>query len=116
MTRPEDALELARRRAAARRAAGDYPEDAGSAGLEPQPLTLAKLLEWASIEPDLRDVRSTRRFGAPMTLFKRVLLRVLAQYHAQLIAQQTRFNVNLVGYVRRLEERLEALEQDAQRR
>ena len=73
-------------------------------------VAIAKLYEWALLEPDLRDVRSTRRFGAPMTAVKRGLLRLLAQYHAALIAEQTRFNVNLLGYLRRLEERIEALE------
>jgi hypothetical protein len=112
MTRPEDALELARAEAAAARAAGSYPPDEGVQRLEPEPLTIPKLLEWGVIEPDLRDIYSTRRFGAPMTAFKRTLLRVLEQYHVQLIAQQTRFNLQTVNYVQRLEERIEALERD----
>ncbi len=111
MTRPEDALEHARAEAAAARAAGSYPPD-DVLPLEPEPLTIPKLLEWGVIEPDLRDIYSTRRFGAPMTTFKRALLRVLEQYHVQLIAQQTRFNLQTVNYVQRLEERIEALERE----
>jgi hypothetical protein len=111
MTMPEDALERAREQAAAMRAGGAYTESPPA--LLPQPsdsITTQKLYEWALIEPDLREVRSTRRFGAPMTAFKRGLLRLLQQYHASLIAEQTRFNVNLLVHVKRLEERIEALE------
>ena len=51
-----------------------------------------------------------RRLGAPVTLLKRGLLRMLAQYHAQLLADQTRFNVHVLGHIRRLENRIEELE------
>lgn len=111
MTQPSQALERARAAAASMRAAGAYAEE--RTGLEVRPtgaITTGKLFEWALIEPDLRDVRSTRRLGAPITAIKLVLVRLLAQYHGELIAEQTRFNVNAVGYVRRLEERIEELE------
>jgi hypothetical protein len=110
MSDPEDALERARVAAASMRAAGAYGEGSASAH-EQSPATIrAKLLEWALIEPDVREVRSTRRLGAPVTAAKRGLLRLLAQYHGELIAQQTRFNVTLVGQLRGLEDRIEALE------
>jgi hypothetical protein len=111
MTEPEHALEQARARAAAIRAEGGYAADVSRFAIEPinAPST-EKLLEWALIEPDLEEVRSTRAFGAPVTLLKRALLRLLAQYHAQLIAEQTRFNINVVVQIRRLENRIEELE------
>ena len=71
---------------------------------------LEGLFEWARIEPDIADVRSTRRLGAPITALKRGLLRLLEQYHAQLLADQTRFNVHVLGHLRRLENRIEELE------
>jgi hypothetical protein len=111
VTDPESALDRARAAAAAMRADGAYGEEPGGAQLAPaEELTMDKLLEWAVIDPDLRDVRSTRRFGAPMTAVKRGLLRLLGQYHAALLAEQTRFNVNLLRYLERLEQRLGAIE------
>jgi hypothetical protein len=111
MTEPELALEQARASAAAMRAAGAYGEDLSQFLIEPpDPLTTEKLLDWALVEPDLSEVRSTRRLGRPITLLKQGLLRLLDQYHAQLIAEQTRLNVNLVLQVRRLENRIEELE------
>ncbi len=112
MSTPEQALERARAELAAMRASGAYGEQAVRRPLPSTgAITTGKLFEWALIEPDLRDVRSTRRGGAPITAFKRQLLRLLAQYHGELIAEQTRFNVNLVSHVRHLEERIEELEQ-----
>jgi hypothetical protein len=111
MTVPEEALQRARDEAAQMRTAGAYAEARGEIDVRPpDSVSLAKLYEWAMIEPDLRDVRSTRRYGAPMTAFKHGLLRLLAQYHGALIAEQTRFNVNLVAHLARLEGRIEALE------
>ncbi len=112
MTHPEEALERARAEAAAARAAGAYPREEHGQRLEPEPLTIAKLLEWGSAEPDMREIRSTRRFGAPMTALKRRLLRLLEQYHVQLLAQQTRFNLQTINYLQRLEERIETLERE----
>jgi hypothetical protein len=55
-------------------------------------------------------VRSTRRAGAPITRFKRFLVRMLRQYNNEEQAQVTRFNVHLLGYVAALEDRVERLE------
>lgn len=110
MTEPESALAHARSSAEAMRSSGAYDEDLRSFELRPEPVTTTKLFEWAVIDPDLREVRSTRRMGAPMTAFKRLLVRLLGQYHAELLAQQTRFNVNLVAHLGRLEKRVERLE------
>jgi hypothetical protein len=111
VTEPEDALARARATVAEMRATGEYPAAEARGETEP-PATpsFQSLLEWAVVEPDLRNVRSTRRLGAPVTALKRGLLRLLAQYHAELIAEQTRFNVNVLRYVRALEERVEELE------
>ncbi len=113
MTTPEQALDQARAAAAEMRQHGAYDEGLESAELDPsEALTPGKLFEWALIDPDLRNVRSTRRLGAPITALKRGLLRLLAQYHAELIAEQARFNVNVALYVRRLEERVAELEEE----
>ena len=117
MTTPEQALEQARAAAEEMRARGAYEEAREAVELSPaEPLTPGKLFEWALIDPDLRNVRSTRRLGAPITALKRGLLRLLAQYHAELIAEQARFNVNVALYVRRLEERVAELEEELERR
>lgn len=108
---PEEALERARAEAARLRAEGVYPE-AGAAPAPPPALTTARLMEWATIEPDLEEVRSLRSYGAPITAAKRLLLRLLVQYNSQLAAQQTRFNLGLLSRVRHLEERLEELERE----
>lgn len=108
MTAPEQAVQQARAAAAQMRASGAYAEE-HSVAPEAEP-GLEGLFEWARIEPDLEDVRSTRRFGAPITALKRGLLRLLQQYHAQLLADQTRFNVHVLGHLRRLENRIEELE------
>ena len=117
MTAPEDALAQARAAAAEMRAGGAY---ADARPIEPGPpaaeLAELKLYQWAFIEPDLNEVRSTRRFGAPITVLKRLLLRLLGQYHAQQLAEQTRFNVTLLGYVKQLEARIEQLERQVRER
>jgi hypothetical protein len=117
VTAPEDALAAARAAAASMRATGAY---ADARAIEPGPppaeSSELKLYQWAFIEPDLSEVRSTRRLGAPVTLLKRLLLRLLGQYHAQQLAEQTRFNVMLLGYVKRLETRIEQLEQQVRER
>jgi len=111
VTEPEQALGQARAAAAEMRAAGVYTAEEVRAEIEPPAVsTMAQLLEWAVIDPDPREVHSTRRLGAPITAFKRGLLRLLAQYHAELIAEQTRFNINMLRYVRQLEERVAELE------
>jgi hypothetical protein len=113
VTRPEEAIDRARAAAAASREAGDYPvSETRMEPLAETPPTYGRLLEWALIDPDPAQVRSTRRWGAPITAVKRGLLRLLAQYHAELIAEQARFNTNLVRYVGELERRLEELERE----
>lgn len=108
---PEEALAVARARAAELRAQGVYGAEIelpdAAAGSPP---TLEQLSEWALIEPDLREVRSTRRFGAPVTAIKRALLRLLEQYHLELRSQQTRFNLHLLNQLRLLQQRVDELE------
>jgi polyhydroxyalkanoate synthesis regulator phasin len=58
------------------------------------------------IDPNLDNVRSTRRFGALLTALKRALLQFLDQYHQELIAQQSRFNIALLERVDELEREL----------
>src|SRR3954465_2736223 len=111
MTSPEQALEIARERAAAARARGGYADDLSKFDLQPvDAVTLEHLLEWAVIEPDLSELRSTRRFGAPITWVRRLLYRALRQYHGQVLAQQSLFNIQLAVYVGQLNDRLERLE------
>jgi hypothetical protein len=111
VTEPERALAQARAAAAEMRATGAYGADDTRAQIAPPAVsTTAQLLEWAMIDPDVRNVRSTRRLGAPITALKRAVLRLLGQYHAELIAEQTRFNINMLRYVRQLEDRVEELE------
>lgn len=111
MTRPEDAVGQARAGAAEMRERGAYGEATairlGPPAAEGSEL---KLYQWAMIEPDTSEVRSTRRLGAPITALKRLLLRLLVQYHMQLTGEQTRFNVALLGYVKHLEARVAELE------
>jgi hypothetical protein len=111
MTSPEQALARAQASAAERRADGAYaearPSPEGPPAIEGAEL---KLYQWAFIEPDPSRVRSLRHAGAPITALKRLLLRLLVQYHVQLIGDQTRFNVMLLGYVNRLETRITELE------
>ena len=104
--KPEEALELARRRAAGA-VEGEVPPLPA-----PEPLTRERMLEFALIEPDPALVYSTRRFGGPITWVKRMLMRGLRQYHGQMLAQQTRFNLHVVAYLTELEERVERLERE----
>jgi hypothetical protein len=108
MTRPEDAVQRAREALASMRADGAYGQS-GTSRPEPE-LTGRRRMEWALIEPDEEVVVSHRRHGGAITALKRGLLRLLAQYHAELIARQTRFNVQLLLEVERLEERVATLE------
>jgi hypothetical protein len=109
--KPDEALSAARDAAAAARARGAYDDDL--AGFEVAPtdrVSTERLLEWAVIEPDIENVRSTRRLGGPITWVKRALVRALRQYLAEQNAQQTRFNLHVVIRIAELEERLERLE------
>ncbi len=108
MTRPEQALELARRHAAQQRGAYGDPEPIRVG--PPYDQIAARLSEWAVPDPTGYEIRSIRRFGAPITWLKRGLVRFLYQFHAQLISDQSRFNVLLLSYVRTLEARVRELE------
>lgn len=109
---PEQALERARAEVARIRAGGGYPSGASQPAATPgSSVSRARLLEWALIEPDPAVAYSTRRLGAPFTALKRVLLRLLGQYHGELTAQQSRFNAALVRYVDELEQQNATLEQ-----
>lgn len=107
MREPREALDAARWAAAA---AADDGDEAAPWSLEHKPVTKKQLVEWALIEPDMSDVYSTRRFGAPITAFKRLLIRFLYQYLGQMSAQQSRFNAHVVARLLHLEERVRALE------
>jgi hypothetical protein len=112
VTRPEDAVAAARAAAAEQRARGGYADDLRGMTIEPtDATTVDKLLEWALIEPDVDLVYSTRRWGRPITAFKRALIWTLRQYNGQVYGQQTRFNHHIVLYARRLEDRVAELEQ-----
>jgi hypothetical protein len=109
---PERAL--AQARAAAAAAGGEAPEEA--AALEdPRHVSLQRLTEWAVIEPEEAEVYSTRRWGAPITAVKRVLVRLMRQYIFSVSGQQTRFNVYALGELMALQERVRALEDAATR-
>ena len=110
MSEQEQALERARSAVSSMRAAGAYGEDTRRTRTPEGGMSHSKLLEWAVIEPDLRCVRSTRRFGALPVALKHGLLRLLAQYHGELTSQQTRFNLKLLDEVGRLGRRLDVLE------
>jgi hypothetical protein len=106
--RPEQALEEARRRAAAQSG------DEGLEGLTIEPtdrVGLEQLIEWAVLEADPGKVRSTRALGAPITALKRGIVHLTRQQTGDLIAQQARFNLHLLTRVAELEERLKRLEE-----
>jgi len=105
---PDEAVEHARRHR------GDYEGDPALAPtdldrLGSERVGIEQLREWAVIEVEPATLRSTRRLGAPFTLLKRLLLRLLRQYTSELEARQTRFNLALLDEV---EQRLRALERD----
>jgi hypothetical protein len=117
MTRPDEALEKARAAAAQARSEGGYLDDLHGLQVEPtDAVTIDRLLEWALIEPDPRLVRSTRTLGAPITWLKRFLVRLLRQHLAQIVSQQSRFNIQLTAFVAELEDRVTALERRAARK
>jgi hypothetical protein len=107
---PEDALAEARARS---RAAGDAGQDESEPLEDPRQVSLRRLTEWAVIEPEEAEVYSTRRWGAPITALKRVLIRLMRQYLFQISGQQTRFNVYALGELTALQERVRALEEAA---
>ena len=110
MKSPEEALAQARAAAAAR---GDQdPEELGALE-DPRQVSLQRLTEWAVIEPEETEVYSTRRWGAPITAVKRILVRLMRQYMFSVSGQQTRFNVYALGELMALQERVRALEEAA---
>jgi len=109
--RPEEAIAAARAEVERLKALGRYAEPEGGLTVEPTDrVSRAQLLEWALIEPDVSELRSTRRGGAPITALKRLLLRGLQQYHNELTYQQSRFNIHVLRKLLEIEERLERLE------
>ncbi len=109
--KPEDALEAARAAAAAARERGAYDDSLEGFAISPTDrVSTEQLMEWAVIEPDEGLMRSTRRLGAPITGFKRLLLRALQQHFNELTMQQTRFNLHLLIHVAELEDRVTRLE------
>jgi hypothetical protein len=111
LSTPEEALSEARRRAVAARAAGEYTEaDHLPAVDRSQPNNLVRLYELALIEVSPDEIRSTRRLGAPITLLKRLLGRLLMQYHNELSGHQSRFNYEALVYIAHLERRVSELE------
>ncbi|HEV2820237.1 MAG TPA: hypothetical protein VGW11_07005 [Solirubrobacteraceae bacterium] len=113
--RAPEALGVARERAAAARARGAYADDLGRFRVQPaQRPGLEQLLEWAVIEPDASELRSTRRLGAPLTLAKQALYRALRQYNGQVLAQQSRFNLMVAMHIAELSDRVGRLEERAE--
>lgn len=111
MKDPQEAL------AAARRAAAGQPDpEAPPRSPDDPSASMRRLVEWAIIEPDDAEVYSTRRYGAPITGLKRVLIRLLRQYLDQVSAQQSRFNAHVAAHVVALEARIQALEDAASER
>jgi hypothetical protein len=114
MTEPEEALGRAREEAARGRAEGRYPADRPDSPLEDTFVDdvpdLDTLAEWARIDVEPDVLYSTRRLGGPVTAVKRLLLRLLRQYHVEVESRQTRFNIALLARLRLVEERLDALE------
>jgi hypothetical protein len=103
---PEEALAKAR--------AAAEPYDEGPVSLDASPVTRmsdTKLVEWSVIAPRLDRVYSTRRLGAPITAFKRLLIRLLRQYVDEALAQETRYNTLATAHILNLEDRLRDLEE-----
>jgi hypothetical protein len=113
VTTPERALEHAREAARRKREEGDYgPVEPGAleASVSSARASLDLLAEWAVVAVDADAVYSTRRLGAPITALKQLLLRLLRQYHWELEAQQTRFNIAVLEHLGELDRRIAALE------
>jgi hypothetical protein len=111
---PEEALAAARRAASARDKKYNIPPAPPWEVGDPVQ-SARRLAEWAIIEPDEAEVRSTRRNGRPITALKLLLVRMLRQYMGQMTAQQSRFNAQVAAHVVRLEERVAELEEMVRR-
>lgn len=117
MRTPDEALNEARRRAAEESSSqGSRVAENTESVEDARRASLRRLATWAVIEPEEAEVYSTRRLGAPITLLKRLLVRLLRQYLVQISAQQSRFNAHVAAHVISLEDRLAALELAAQQR
>jgi hypothetical protein len=115
---PAEALAAARRAAAGDPANADPGEadvPAAPWAVESPVSSARRLAEWAIVEPDETQVRSTRRKGRPITAVKLLLVRLLRQYIGQVSAQQSRFNAQAAAHVVRLEERVAELEEIVRR-
>ncbi len=99
--KPEEAQEKARERAAGQGAEGGALDDT----FEFEAPTIERLSELAVIEVDHTSLYSTRKGGAPVTWFKRLLLRLMRQYFVEVEARQTRFNLAVVAKLRELEKK-----------
>jgi hypothetical protein len=78
--------------------------------LERESASAKQLARWAIIDPDQVRLYSTRRFGRPLSMLRRLLARMQRQYMSDVAAQQSRFNAQMTAYAERLEKRIEALE------
>ncbi len=111
--RPEDAVASAREAAVAARARGAYGDSLEGFAIEPTDrVSTETLMEWAVIEPDESLMRSTRRAGAPITWFKRLLLRGMRQHFNELTSQESRFNLHVLVHLAELEDRVRQLEEE----
>jgi hypothetical protein len=109
---PMEALAAARAAAAE----GGDEEDTTPWSLGDDSVSTRRLAEWAIIEPETARVYSTRRLGRPITMAKRLLVRMLRQYIGQMSAQQSRFKAQVGAHVLRLEQRVAELEEAARDR
>jgi hypothetical protein len=107
--RPEDAVAHARR-LSAEHAATTIPTGGLEVERSDQPSD-DQLVQWAVIEPDLREVRSTRAgpVGKAVTAVKQGQLRLLGQYHAQVQSVQNRLNVHLALRSTLMREEIQAM-------
>jgi hypothetical protein len=117
MTGPEEGISRARAEAARKRAAGGYPPSDARRALDPTIVPERPpdelLGEWAVIAVEDSALYSTRRWGAPVTALKKLLIRLLRQYFVEAEAKQTRFNLAMLDRYQELERRIEALERRA---
>jgi hypothetical protein len=110
--KPEEALAAARAEVERIKAAGGYREvDADRLRIHPvDRVGYVQLMEWAVIDPDVSQLRSTRRHGKPITWVKRLMWRSLQQYLNDLVYQQSRFNIHILRRILELESRVDELE------